>query len=374
MTTVPPSRVFIVPYRDRAEQKFFFSKQMSFLLEDSDDYEIYFVHQNDTRYFNRGAMKNIGFLAMKEKYPEDYQNMNFIFNDVDTLPFHKLFEYRTEPGVVKHHYGFETALGGIVVIKGGDFEAINGYPNYWGWGMEDACLQKRCLMNGLKIDRTQFFTIGSPQILQLFDGVSRLVSKKDPLRMKNDNGVDGIITIQHLSFNIDVKSLNPKDNQFMVESSSIIVINVNTFITGVPVQQDSFHEYDLRDPVNKVVYPDKRPTQKTMISKEEWKNIPSHEQFEEKSSQINQQQLHEQHQQHQQYIQQQVRQQVQLRRQQIMAQQQQQQQQQQQHLEAPVNGTPTYVYSKENAKRIMQQQQQYQVSRKSVNIGLGGVR
>jgi hypothetical protein len=343
MTKIP-SRVFIVPYRDRAEQKFFFSKQMSFLLEDSDDYEIYFVHQNDTRYFNRGAMKNIGFLAMKEKYPEDYQNMNFIFNDVDTLPFHKLFEYTTEPGIVKHHYGFETALGGIVVIKGGDFEAVNGYPNYWGWGMEDACLQKRCLMNGLKIDRSQFFTIGSPQILQLFDGVSRLVSKKDPLRMKNDNGVDGIITIQHLTFGIDVKSLNPKDNQFMVENPSILVINVNTFITGVPVQQDSFHEYDLRDPVNKVVYPDKKPTQKTMISKEEWKTIPQHEQFEEKSAQLNQKQLQEQH---KQYIQQQVRQQLQIRRQQMMTQQQ-----------PANNGTPTYVYSKENTRRINQEQQQ----------------
>ena len=88
-----PERIFIVPYRNRPQQKFFFSKQMSFLLEDADDYEIFFVHQNDTRYFNRGAMKNIGFLAMKEKYPEDYQNMNFIFNDVDTLPFNKLFDY-----------------------------------------------------------------------------------------------------------------------------------------------------------------------------------------------------------------------------------------------------------------------------------------
>ena len=367
-----PSRVFIVPYRDRAEQKFFFSKQMSFLLEDKDDYEIYFVHQNDTRYFNRGAMKNIGFLAMKEKYPEDYQNMNFIFNDVDTLPFHKLFDYTTEPGVVKHHYGFETALGGIVVIKGGDFEAINGYPNYWGWGMEDACLQKRCMMVGLKIDRTKFFTIGSPQILQLFDGVSRLVSKKDPLRMKIDNGVDGIRTIHQLSYKIDSNSSNPKDNQFVVESSSIMVVNVNTFITGIPVQQDSFHEYDLRDPVSKVVYPDKPPSQKTMISKEEWVNIPHNEEFDEKSAQIHQQQLQQEH---QQYIQQQVRQQIQARKQKIMQQQQQQQMQQQ----LPANaGTPAYVYSKENARRIMQQQQQsnqlQQISRKSVNIGLGGVR
>ena len=133
-----PRRVFIVPYRNRIQHKFFFSQQMNFLLEGENDYEIYFSHQLDNRTFNRGATKNIGFLAMKEKYPDDYKDITFIFNDVDTLPFHKLFTYETTAGVVKHYYGFETALGGIVVIKGGDFEKINGYPNYWGWGMEDA--------------------------------------------------------------------------------------------------------------------------------------------------------------------------------------------------------------------------------------------
>ena len=66
-----PNRIFIVPYRNRIEHKFFFSKQMSFILENEIDYEIYFVHQFDKRPFNRGAMKNIGFLAMKKKYPDD---------------------------------------------------------------------------------------------------------------------------------------------------------------------------------------------------------------------------------------------------------------------------------------------------------------
>ena len=90
-SNIIPKRIFIVPYRNRREQKFFFSNQMTFILgNDADsDYEIYFVHQCDNRNFNRGATKNIGFLAMKEKYPNDYKNINFIFNDVDTLPFHK---------------------------------------------------------------------------------------------------------------------------------------------------------------------------------------------------------------------------------------------------------------------------------------------
>ena len=138
-----PKRIFIVPYRNRIQHKFFFSKYMSFILEDADDYEIYFSHQCDSRSFNRGATRNIGFLAVKEKYPNDYKDITFIFNDVDTIPFYKIFDYETPEGVVKHYYGFKYALGGIVVIKGSDFEKTNGFPCYWGWGMEDNTLQNQ---------------------------------------------------------------------------------------------------------------------------------------------------------------------------------------------------------------------------------------
>ena len=359
-----PKRVFIVPYRNRIEQKFFLCKQMDFILEESNDYEIYFVHQCDARNFNRGATKNIGFLAMKQKYPDNYKDITFIFNDVDTLPFHKIFDYETTQGVVKHYYGFETALGGILAIKGSDFERINGYPNYWGWGMEDACLQKRCLAYNLKIDRSHFYPIGSPEILQLFDGVARLVSKKDPQRMKTDKGLDGLKSIHKLAYTIDNDSLNPADNKYTVKNDRIMIVNVTTFLTQVSVNADKYHEYDLRDPVSKVMFPDTNPTEKTMIATEEWKNIPNLDRSgtgERVNSRVNNQKSYPTGEERKLMVQKYIQQQ-----------QQQIQQNSQQHAQqhTPQQQQSINVYAAEYARRIGIPQR----ATTSANIGLGGVR
>ena len=107
---------------------------MKILLEDiTEPYEIYFAHQCDNRPFNRGAMKNLGFIAIKNKYPNHYKDITFIFNDVDTFPGEKgMIDYITTPGIVKHYYGFNFALGGIFSICGADFEKAKGFPNFWG--------------------------------------------------------------------------------------------------------------------------------------------------------------------------------------------------------------------------------------------------
>ena len=270
-----PKRIFIVPYRNRVQHKFFFSKYMSFILEDKDDYEIYFCHQCDARTFNRGAMKNIGFIAAMNKYPNHYKDITFIFNDVDTIPFYKIFDYETTPGIVKHHYGFKYALGGIVVIKGGDFEYLNGFPCFWGWGMEDNVLQKRCDATGIIVDRSQCYNIGSPEILQLFDGISRIISKKDPWRGEYDNGMDGLSTITKLKYSIDEKSNNPNDNIFTVDNPNIYIINISTFLTHIPFGSEEYYSYDLREPKRKIINPDKiRETKRTVTSTNDWSDIP----------------------------------------------------------------------------------------------------
>ena len=163
-----PNIIFIVPYRDREQQYHFFSSHMRMILEDVPNYRILYIHQTDKRQFNRGAMKNIGFLVVKDLYPDFYKNITLVFNDVDTMPFTKNFlNYETVKGIIKHFYGFKFTLGGIVSIMAGDFELINGFPNFWGWGYEDNELNKRALNSYITIDRSQFYPILDKNILML---------------------------------------------------------------------------------------------------------------------------------------------------------------------------------------------------------------
>ena len=206
-----PKIVFIIPYRDRAEHKEFFTVYMKHVLEDipKTDYEIYFVEQKNTLPFNRGAMKNIGFLALKYKYPNDYKNITFVFNDVDTVPYSKnIINYDTTPGIVKHYYGFKFALGGIFSIKGEDFERTNGFPNFWAWGGEDNYMQKRVEYAGLYIDRSVFFNILDKNILQLCDGVKRLICRKEAATVVNMTTTDGLVTIRNLNYEFKDEYIN----------------------------------------------------------------------------------------------------------------------------------------------------------------------
>lgn len=174
-----PKIIFIIPYRNRPQQKHFFDVYIQHILEDYlDGYcEVFFVEQS-SKYesFNRGAVKNIGFMAIKEHYPNDYKNMTFVFNDVDTLPYKKnLLNYETVPGTIKHFYGKRFALGGIFSVNGGDFEKIGGFPNYWTWGHEDVVIVKRAEKYFINIDRSIFFELSNPNIIQFNDERTRNV-------------------------------------------------------------------------------------------------------------------------------------------------------------------------------------------------------
>ena len=224
-----PKIIFIVPYRNREQHQLFFSKQMKYVLEDISNYKILYIHQKDQREFNRGAMKNIGLLVIKDLYPNDYKNINLVFNDVDTMPFTKNFlNYFTKPNIVKHFYGFRNTLGGIVSIMANDFENINGFPNFWSWGYEDNELQNRVLHHKMTIDRSQFYPILDKNILMLTDGIHRIVNKDDfkQYRFKTKEGID---SIKNLKYEIN--------GEF---------VDVTNFDTGREENKYTKSSYDLR--------------------------------------------------------------------------------------------------------------------------------
>ena len=236
---VVPKFIFIIPYRDREPHRVFFSTYIKKIMEDvpEKDWAYYFVHQNDKRPFNRGGMKNIGFLAIKYKYPNHYKDIVFIFNDIDTLPYDKnVLNYDTNFGVVKHFYGFNFALGGIFSIRGSDFEKTNGFPNFWAWGGEDNLMHERAKNAGLIIDRNNFFTIGNMNILQFADGIKRLICRDELATSVMKDHMDGMTTLKNM-------------NYVIYDETSMI--DVTTFDTLISPYQLKFEEQTL-DKVSRI--------------------------------------------------------------------------------------------------------------------------
>lgn len=232
-----PKLVFIIPYRDREREKHFFQQRMTTILEKKypkSYYKIYYIHQTDNKPFNRGAMKNIGFLMVKNSYPNDYKNITLVFNDVDTTPMSHdtIPDFTTIMNKVKHFYGYTFALGGIVSIMAGDFERINGFPNYYSWGFEDNELNARVLKAGMTIDRSVFFNINDTQnILQIQNGKQRTVNRGEFDRFVKQIK-EGINSIKNLNYNID-------------ETEGIGMVNVKMFETTYQVNENLNSEYDI---------------------------------------------------------------------------------------------------------------------------------
>lgn len=199
-----PKLVFIVPYRNREAHYKVFSSTMKTVLEKTNiPYKIFYVHQTDDRSFNRGAMKNIGFLVVKSLYPADYADITLVFNDIDTMPTSgTVLDYETQHGNIKHFYGFDYTLGGIVSIKAIDFERLNGFPNFWAWGYEDNLLQTRAKTKGMRIDRDVFYKIFDPRIIHLVDSPIREVNREEYDRFLN-NTTEGIDSITNLNYKIN---------------------------------------------------------------------------------------------------------------------------------------------------------------------------
>lgn len=229
--------IFIVPYRDREEHKHFFDRYIKYILEDYDPstYEIIFSHQNNKLPFNRGAMKNIGFLYAKEKYP-NYKDINFVFNDIDTMPHKKgLLNYSVKHNEIKHYYGFNFALGGIFSIKGGDFEKIDGFPNLWSWGYEDNVMLERAIKNKITINRDQFYPIFNKNILHIVDEYSKNISLKNKEMYEGNKMVDGLSTLKKVNyrFNMETGLLDVSSFESLYDPNDTSLVSNMTRIANI---------------------------------------------------------------------------------------------------------------------------------------------
>jgi hypothetical protein len=235
-----PDIVFIVPYRDRQTHYEFFSKHMEYILQDVPNARIYYIHQRDNRGFNRGAMKNIGFRMVRNKWPDHYKNMTLVFNDVDSMPKTPgLLNYATVPNVVKHFYGFRHTLGGIVSIRAADFERINGFPNFWAWGYEDNMLQHRVGQYNMTIDRSTFFAINDPRILRLSESSIRPVNRAEFDRYVNKTQ-EGISQINGLTYYIDESTGFVEVYRFFTQTQESVQSTVNYDLRHGPIPFKTF--------------------------------------------------------------------------------------------------------------------------------------
>jgi len=142
---------FIIPYRNRKEHLHEFIKRFTEMVKDkSIDAQFYIIHQLHPGPFNRGALLNIGFMEACKTRSDGL----FIFHDVDIYPtYWGSIEYRTAKGEVRHPIGLKNEnIGGICCFWKSEYEAVNGFPNYWGWGMEDITIMHRLKKINSKID------------------------------------------------------------------------------------------------------------------------------------------------------------------------------------------------------------------------------
>lgn len=161
----------VVPFRAReAHLQKFVPTVRAYFARDKIDRDIFYrvlvVEQDKDLPFNRGAMKNIGFLLGRAE--SDYT----CFHDVDYLPIWADYSYPELPtGIVWYgaearqvahgrsagmiyHKSLDFFFGGVFLTPNKTFAQVNGYANdYWGWGYEDVDLVNRFKANGIDVVR-----------------------------------------------------------------------------------------------------------------------------------------------------------------------------------------------------------------------------
>ena len=146
----------VVPYRDRPLHLDGLLTRWNLFLE-SENVHIFLAEQNDTAEFNRGRMRNIGFVEAANYSTQN--NITFthvVFEDVDTWPrTAKGMELLLLPpltGHIFHLYAHLSSLGGAWTVNINDYQNSNGFPNdFVGWGAEDEVMKERMMSLNITI-------------------------------------------------------------------------------------------------------------------------------------------------------------------------------------------------------------------------------
>ncbi|XP_046668700.1 beta-1,4-galactosyltransferase 7 isoform X2 [Homalodisca vitripennis] len=117
-------------------------------------------------------------------------------HDVDLLPLNPGLSY-SYPSVGLFHvaspelhprYHYPTFVGGILLVKREDFEAVNGMSNkYWGWGLEDDEFYVRLKEAGINVSRPLNITTGIENTFRHMH--DRVVRKRDMAKCFNQREV-----------------------------------------------------------------------------------------------------------------------------------------------------------------------------------------
>jgi hypothetical protein len=221
---------FIIPYRNRNEHLSEFIRRFTDMLKDKDiDAQFYVIHQMNSKEFNRGAMKNIGFLEVCKIRPDGL----FIFHDVDTYPtYWGSIIYDTNPNEIRHPIGIKNEnIGGICCVWKNEFEKINGFPNYWGWGIEDVTIMHRAKKYNILIDESN--------IIDLNDKKNMYIPKHYKNIQKEYEFANKNTELHHIEMNTGNISNGVSDIEYEILSSFELAPNFNIINVDFKLKNES---------------------------------------------------------------------------------------------------------------------------------------
>ena len=158
------------------------------------------------------------------------------------------------PPEAKQHQAFPAAAHQL------QFRCAEQYPQHLPW-------------NDRQVLSATVLSPSQPQHLPL-DGIQRIINRKDPWKRTPDDGIDGLRTIHKLKYTIDLESSNLLDNVHVINTNNMFIINITTFMTRTNFEHEHYHKYDLREPPNKIMNPDKLTNINIDVVNNDWSNIP----------------------------------------------------------------------------------------------------